>query len=466
MEKTTAGGDAVSRASPGHRNLQRKNARRYREMPSKDRSATPRSSPYRCSPSPKQANQSPMRIRGDEGEGDRLISNRILADMEREKRSYLGNFEWAEQEERLFEILFLRQEIPLLPLHWEVDFRGVPISGDCFCLQRGVKPIVYAHTSGFRATTALTRLIDLTANVRTACQSGLRQKAPPMIKKCLDKYISWAAEDGGYGHLKYTPNIIVDIIDKAGEGLDITSIVESRMRDLARSHRALLALEPGRRDGTADPDVDREIEMQIQNEAEASSEQQLRARRGRSWRTFGSRMMSKLFRLIKLRPVIDPESHGETSVIGSEDDGPAAAADQGSQAGDAVYVKTEEEDDAGVVVKEEETGDSDDDITMADIPLAPAAPPPSPSPHLRPPPVIYCFFVVATTVLLLTADSAKDETSMNLSFHLDMDFQDRGQSVWNALTVAIVACLARDDMMKRMEDFEEERAVEESDPDA
>lgn len=93
-----------------------------------------------------------MKLRGDEGEGDsgRLVSKRILADMETEKRSYLGSLQWAEQEERLFEILFLRQEIPLLPPHWEVDFRGVPISGDCFCWTKGVKPVVYAHTNDFR----------------------------------------------------------------------------------------------------------------------------------------------------------------------------------------------------------------------------------------------------------------------------------------------------------------------------
>jgi hypothetical protein len=65
------------------------------------------------------------------------------------KRNYLGRLEWAKGEEQLFEILFLREDIPLLPLHWEVDFRGVPISGDCFCCKKGEKPIIYAHTSTF-----------------------------------------------------------------------------------------------------------------------------------------------------------------------------------------------------------------------------------------------------------------------------------------------------------------------------
>jgi hypothetical protein len=38
--------------------------------------------------------------------------------------------------------------------------------------------------------------------------------------------------------------------------------------------------------------------------------------------------------------------------------------------------------------------------------------------------------------------------------------------VWNALTVAVVVCLARDDMVSRLDDFEEAIVIEDSDPDA
>ncbi|UKZ59608.1 uncharacterized protein TrAtP1_000909 [Trichoderma atroviride] len=108
----------------------------------------------------------------------------------------------------------------------------------------------------------------------------------------------------------------------------------------------------------------------------------------------------------------------------------------------------------------------EDDVSMKDIPLAQTTPSQSPLlssplPFRRPPPVIYGFFIISTTVCLFTVDSSKDESSMNLSLHLDMNFHDQSQSVWNALTVAIVACLARDDMMTRMDDFEEQRVVEE-----
>ncbi|PTB56365.1 hypothetical protein M431DRAFT_550413 [Trichoderma harzianum CBS 226.95] len=336
--------------------------------------------------------------------------------MEEEKRRYLGSQRWNRLEERLFEILFLRQEIPLLPLHWEVDFRGVPVSGDLFCWREGVKPIVYAHTSGlggFRATSALTRLIDLTANVRTNCQSGLRRKVPQMIKKALTNYLSWAAEDGGYSHLKYIPNTTVEVVDRNGEGSTLAAFIETRMRELAQAHRELLAIKPEQ--GTYSTDM-------------------------------------------------DPESHGETSVINSGDDEP------NNHAKSRVYVKREKEEEANeIAIKRELFDGSDDDITMADIPMASTTTLHSPAPptsYIRPPPVVFGFFIVATSVILLTADASKEDADMIINFHVDMDFQNRSLGVWNALTVAIATCLARDDMMKRMGDFEEEGVVEESDPDA
>ncbi|EHK48184.1 hypothetical protein TRIATDRAFT_81819 [Trichoderma atroviride IMI 206040] len=332
--------------------------------------------------------------------------------MQMAKRNYLGRLEWAKGEEQLFEILFLRQDIPLLPLHWEVDFRGIPISGDCFCCKKGENPIIYAHTSTFLATTALTRLIDLTACVRTACQSGLRRKTPLMIKKALDKFIRWAAEDGGYNHLQYTLNVLVEILDKDVEQADLTSIIEARMNALARLHRKNLVID--------------------QNVTES----------------------------------MDPESHGETKVIDDEDEEQTDVGERKQTAADRVSVKMEE--DEKLDIKPESF---EDDVSMKDIPLAQTTPSQSPLlssplPFRRPPPVIYGFFIISTTVCLFTVDSSKDESSMNLSLHLDMNFHDQSQSVWNALTVAIVACLARDDMMTRMDDFEEQRVVEESDVDA
>ncbi|PTB62911.1 hypothetical protein BBK36DRAFT_1097870, partial [Trichoderma citrinoviride] len=351
-----------------------------------------------------------------------VVSEKMLADMEAEKRHYLGtNLRWAPLEERLFEILFLRQEIPLLPSYWEGYFPTVPMPEACYCWRKDMNPVVYAHANNtFRATAALTRLIDLTADIRTTCQSGLRDKAPQMIKKSLDKFLNWAAEDGGYRHLEYLPNIIVEIVDKHSNGMPRTAFVEMRMRDLARKHRKMLAIKPDKEDGR--------------------------------------------------RPVIKPEYHGETSVIESDADEPMTT-EQGTPARDPVHVKQEDDEDAEirVAIKRELHSESEDDIAMADIPLA-SAPTTnsasSPTLYRRQPPVIFGFFIIGTTVILLTADSSKDEATMNLTPQVELDFVDRSLGIWNALTVAIVACLARDDMMQRTEDFEEARVVEESDPDA
>ncbi|KAK1244882.1 hypothetical protein MKX08_004511 [Trichoderma sp. CBMAI-0020] len=433
----TTNSETASRPSPRRRTPRRKSAKRHRETPSRSRNTTPRSSPNRYSASPKKTAYTPIKIRGDEDGHGTLVSNRTLADMQMAKRNYLGKLEWAKGEEQLFEILFLRQDIPLLPLHWEVDFR---------------------------ATTALTRLIDLTACVRTACQSGLRRKTPLMIKKALDKFIRWAAEDGGYSHLQHTPNVLVEILDKDAEQADLTSIIEARMNALARLHRKTLAID---QNITESMDIDRQVEMQIMSEAEASDEQQrqLLKQRRRPWGKLGSRIMSKLLGLIRFRPIIKPESRGETKVIDDEDEEQTTVCER-KQTADRLSVKMEEDEKPGVKPESFE-----DDISMKDIPLAqtilsqsPLLP--SPLPFRRPPPVIYGFFIISTTVCLFTVDSSKEGSSMNLSLHLDMNFHDQSQSVWNALTVAIVACLSRDDMMTRMDDFEEQRVFEESDVDA
>ncbi|UKZ55155.1 hypothetical protein TrVGV298_008972 [Trichoderma virens] len=120
MEIEPANSPASPQKSRSSTPLRRKKTRRYHKTTPKKRTPTPRSSPTRCSKSPRKANQSPMKLWGDDrdGGGGQLVSGRILESMETEKRRYLGNHQLNELEERLFEILFLRQEIPLLPLHW------------------------------------------------------------------------------------------------------------------------------------------------------------------------------------------------------------------------------------------------------------------------------------------------------------------------------------------------------------
>ena len=66
--------------------------------------------------------------------------------MQIEKERYPGAFSWAEAEERLFEVLFLREEVPILPSHWNVDFLGVPMSESVFASSTDELSSVYAKS--------------------------------------------------------------------------------------------------------------------------------------------------------------------------------------------------------------------------------------------------------------------------------------------------------------------------------
>jgi hypothetical protein len=84
----------------------------------------------------------------------------------------------------------------------------------------------------------------------------------------------------------------------------------------------------------------------------------------------------------------------------------------------------------------------------------------------RLPPVLYGLFIIHTMVLVLTVDSAKPPEEAQVSYHVEVNFNIPYQGVWNALTVAIPVCMARDDMRKRLGDFAMLAPVVESDPDA
>lgn len=76
------------------------------------------------------------------------MAKSIEEQMEEAKAMYPGSKEWAKDEERLFEVLYLRQDIPMLPRHWIVDFRGIPIPEEIFETTKEYPPRVYAHSKG------------------------------------------------------------------------------------------------------------------------------------------------------------------------------------------------------------------------------------------------------------------------------------------------------------------------------
>lgn len=73
----------------------------------------------------------------------------LREEMEKEKSMFPGALTWAQGEAKLFEVLFMRQYIPILPSHWGVDFRALPMS-NCFSTPDGADSVIYAHGKEFQ----------------------------------------------------------------------------------------------------------------------------------------------------------------------------------------------------------------------------------------------------------------------------------------------------------------------------
>lgn len=77
-------------------------------------------------------------------DGEEMVEISLEERMELAKQRYPGAKNWARDEERLFEILFSRQDLPMMPTHWSIDFRGFPLTERVFETSNKHPPIVYA----------------------------------------------------------------------------------------------------------------------------------------------------------------------------------------------------------------------------------------------------------------------------------------------------------------------------------
>ncbi|KAF4464951.1 hypothetical protein FALBO_8218 [Fusarium albosuccineum] len=410
----------------------------------------------------------------DQNTSSYLIS--LEQEMKQEKERYPGASSWAPAEERLFEILFMRQDLPMLPTTWDVDLRGVPISDAIFQTSDEFPPIIYAHQKDFRATMALTRLIDLTAKTRTTIQSGLRSKVSHLIKREIDKYLNWAAQDGDYLHLRIVPNTMTEVIDTTMPEDEITKYIQNRMGSLAKLQREFLredrnpqfwnVLKPSI---IASPMI--KVEPDDASPSLNSWPMPIK-RRLDSHLHVDEHSLETPSRVIKVEPGLEklhllpsPGSIDVDELLQSHEEGRKDS--KRKPPGKKTKNKT---------TKGKETATPP---TQLANPTPAASPPRSPSPpssldeprtpsqhtYRRHPPVVYGLFIINTSVLLLTTDSAKGPDAY-VSYQVQVDFQDEHQSVWNALTIAIAVCLARDELRTRAGDFEELPCLEDSDPDA
>lgn len=97
-------------------------------------------------------------------ENDSYYIKSLEAEMKQEKERYPGASGWTPAEERLFEILFMRQDLPMLPSTWDVDLRGVPLSDVIFKTSDDFPPIIYAHSKDFRGELPLAKIVGCLPN--------------------------------------------------------------------------------------------------------------------------------------------------------------------------------------------------------------------------------------------------------------------------------------------------------------
>ncbi|KAJ4327775.1 hypothetical protein N0V84_001737 [Fusarium piperis] len=405
-------------------------------------------------------------------ENDSYYFKSLEEEMKQEKERYPGASGWAPAEERLFEILFMRQDLPMLPPTWDVDLRGVPLSDVIFKTSDDFPPIIYAHSKDFRATLALTRLIDLTAKARVSIQSGLRRKVSHLIKRELDKYISWAAQDADYAHLRIVPNVMTEVVDTTMSEYEITEYIQGRMRSLAKLQREFLREDSNPRfwdvlkpSIMASPMIKVEPDDCLPVLERWSASTEIRRNPRLCINEFSPETPCPDGK-VKVEPELQSPRLGGIDVdklIQHHKKGRKKMVDSRRDKDKPKPVETKKSTKPPAQAKTPSREPSPTRSRSPPSPIEPQTPPRHT--YRRHPPVVYGLFILNTSVLLLTTDSSKGSDAY-VSFQVQIDFQEENQSVWNALTIAIAVCLARDELRTRAGDFEELPCLSESDPDA
>jgi hypothetical protein len=334
-------------------------------------------------------------------------------------------------------------------------------------------------------------LIDLTLAVRTLLESRettslveqrrKRRQAAALIKERLDEILNWAARDGGYDKLKYVPNIVAEVIEAPEIQSEIVAWMTARMTALVRLQQEFLredkdddfwgstyptlmgssrkkgALSRKRRETSVLAGIKRGTDTRPQtpdlDQGDLKTE---------STDTLGTPRASE-FGSIKRQLFKKRRVTSDGKELGGVTDAPTP-----KKTCDPI-IKTESPDDITPRAYKPASERALSEFGTPTRPISTAVirktPPTEDVQYQRKPPVVYGLFILGTSVLILTADASKG-SSAYVSFHLDISFADSHQSVWNALTIATIACLARDELMTRTGDFKSIIPVYESDPDA
>lgn len=378
-------------------------------------------------------------------------------EMEIERQRFTGASNWAPAEERLFELLYMREQLPMMPRHWQYDFQGVPFQDHVFSTSEENPPVIYAHSqkTEFQGTKGMMQLVDLSSKVRTLMQTGFEAKAPTLIHKTLNDFVAWAASDGGYRSLEVIPNLIVEVVDTDA---DHVKVIKSRMDALAQLQRDFLRAdrEDHGWEGVKTEVIDSGFLMA------GSPPRSARSRAQRYVHPRGKQMddtddANFLFSRMEVSTA-SPKTRAALAAAASH------IGDSAQQAGQKRKRSSVDQSAPPGRRKKARNSDSPSSSTNGrcrDL----QTPNGTASKYSRRPPVVWGLFIINTSAFLCTVDSAKEESDAYVSWHVEIAFSQTKQCVWHALTVALVVCLARDELMSRLQDFETLPEQVDSDPD-
>ena len=154
---------------------------------------------------------------------------------------------WTEAEKDLFYRLAMRGFEPLVPDHWDMDFKTLP---PLLFSTEGQEPLIVPFSDReFRAKHFLRTLFGIAANVRDKRLAGLRTE--PSIKRTLRQFISWALLDAGV-HPSQRPraNPVHALVTmrRSETTYDVLRRMSRRLYKLARRyqdvHRVRQSIEP------------------------------------------------------------------------------------------------------------------------------------------------------------------------------------------------------------------------------
>lgn len=277
-----------------------------------------------------------------------------------------------------------------------------------------------------------------------------------MLKKGLERYLAWAAEDAGYNKLKVVPNIIAEIVSPELEEDAVTDYMQSRMRALARLQREFLHKERRsdfwKLEQSTDPN-------ETPNKTPLSKKKMLL-----------QKYLSPHGKRLAKRKRASNDDDSDDFAPQSEETTPTKSGANNHRVRRKLHHFSTEFDELAtdqssiLSFQPTTTQTISADGTVPETPKGKDITEGEMLEYRRQPPVVYGLFILGETTFVLTVDSARGESGY-ISFLCETDFMNRGQTIWNALTIAMVVCMARDDLRERMDDFEDATFEDDTDHD-